>query len=406
MMVHIGSDGMIRAAHLLLLAVSVISVEDNDMEKGTNTHIKPVPRPKDSPIPGRFWDAPRNCNPHPYTFTRNTDICSRYRDIVLLIAVKTHFPHIDTRTVIRKTWGAKGLNSNFNVVVVFFFATPKNVHTQRAIEREHRKYKDIAQEDFVEDFRNLTTKVMGIFKWAQTYCSNAQNVMVTDDQIVIDMYKLVPYVIEHSGPGMQHFKLCYLYPCCTRVHRSRQTKYGLTKEEYKSNAFPSYCSGTAYIVSLSTAKALFSMSLQTPYLFMDDVYVGILAAKLNFTFLDSYKAFAGIGNTPSLMKNFMDSKYLTSPIMIGITDFDYRGKENYIMKQVWSHIQTSHSKEDEIEKNVVVIYEKDDGGKDMASWSELSFLNFLELGLIACVLVIIFAVTLNRKSKKSANKLV
>ena len=83
-------------------------------------HIPPVIRHKDSVIPPYYFNSPHNVNPHPYKYLyNNPTICAQYRDVFLLLMVKTTFAHYARRKTIRETWGAPYNMPNVVMPLVF-----------------------------------------------------------------------------------------------------------------------------------------------------------------------------------------------------------------------------------------------------------------------------------------------
>ncbi|XP_064625663.1 beta-1,3-galactosyltransferase 5-like [Lineus longissimus] len=310
--------------------------------------IPPKPRDREkSAIPESFFTAPLNSNPHNYTFLINEPkLCLNQPDIYLLILIRTIYSQADRRQAIRQTWANQRNFPNHQVILVFLFGVTEDKKDQRGIEDESRRYGDVVQEDFKDTYGNLTLKDVMAFKWAWLYCPHAKFVLVGSDEVVIDVFKLVPF-LEYSMLRTNkreinnRFVLCHLYPCCTKVHHEHP-KYGVSVKKYSGNAWPNYCSGTTYIVPSDVIRKLYAMSWDTPSFMPDDAWIGVLAEKLGLTFHDSFKTFAGIRNNPTVMKYFTADNYFNSEVMIGVLDYDFPGQESVMMKRVWQLILDHH----------------------------------------------------------------
>jgi Galactosyltransferase len=61
----------------------------------------------------------------------------------------------------------------------------------------------------------------------------------------------------------------------------------VTKEEWPEDSYPTYCSGSAFVLSTDVASSMFRISLEVPFFWVDDFYItGLLPLKLgNITHL-------------------------------------------------------------------------------------------------------------------------
>jgi hypothetical protein len=321
------------------------------MRKGRMIRPPSIPtKPRDperSAIPESFFSAPLNCNPHNYTITINEPkLCLNKPDVYLLILIRTIYSQADRRQAIRQTWANQRNFPKRQIILLFLFGATSGQKDQRGIEEESRRYGDIIQENFRDSYENLAIKDVMAFKWAWLYCPHAQFVLVGSDEVVIDVFKLVPF-LEYSvlrtdtEQFNKRFTLCHLYPCCTKVYR-QHPKYSVELTKYEGNAYPNYCSGTTYIVPSNVIGKLYSMSWDTPSFMPDDAWIGVLAEKLGLTFHDSFRTFTGIRNYPTAMKHFIADDYFESEVMIGVLDYDFPGQEAVTMKRMWQLILKHH----------------------------------------------------------------
>ena len=59
-------------------------------------------------------------------------------------------------------------------------------------------YGDIARGDFIDDYFNMTYKtVLGLY-WMTIYCPKATFVMKVDDDVMVNIYKLVDFLQEYN----------------------------------------------------------------------------------------------------------------------------------------------------------------------------------------------------------------
>ena len=58
------------------------------------------------------------------------------------------------------------------------------------IQNEHLLYGDIVQGDFVDTYRNLSLKAVVGNLWVSKFCSKAEFVVKTDDDMFVDLYEV------------------------------------------------------------------------------------------------------------------------------------------------------------------------------------------------------------------------
>ena len=224
-------------------------------------------------------------NPHDFKVNiNNPNICSA-SSIFLVIFVHSAVDHFQKRKTIRDTWASVTEYHDRSIRTVFLLGQIKDPKLQTKVEEEAQKYNDIIQEDFIDDYRNLTYKhIMGL-KWVTKYCSHANAVVKVDDDTVVNTFKLV-WVLETIVQQSRDNSIEDIIYCSlvkeSIPFRDPENKWYVSKNEYPAEKYPTYCSGYAYITTPGLVKQLYELSLRTHYFWIDDVYItGILAAKLN-----------------------------------------------------------------------------------------------------------------------------
>lgn len=62
--------------------------------------------------------------------------------------------------------------------------------------------------------------------------------------------------------------------------RESKSKWFVSKDVYPDEKYPDYCSGSSYLMNTNDAKKIYSVSNQTNFFWIDDVFVtGILRSK-------------------------------------------------------------------------------------------------------------------------------
>ncbi len=314
-------------------------IDLDDLAAPESLRPQPVPQAKDSVIPHHLYTAPQNSNPHAYPYLINSPSSCR-ENLFLLVLIRTKPSHTASRAAIRATWGAQR-RANFTQQLVFLVGTEPNI----SIVSESLLYGDIVQEDFVESYANLTLKTAMAYKWTQLFCRTAKFVLIADDDIVVDIYKLTAYlhsIEDNPSPG---FVLCYLYHCCRpALWQGLPHDVGPHGRLYRGIYYPQYCAGAAMAAPLAAINKLYLMSLDTPQFAPDDAWVGVLAEKLGLTFVDTFKSYSGLhSNTESVIGSFNHSQYLSSPVMVGVLNGTRpQGTLSANMHRLWGTIQRQH----------------------------------------------------------------
>lgn len=101
----------------------------------------------------------------------------------------------DRRIAIRQTWGQYASGSNFSMA--FLIGTTKNQSTEISLEAESDQYGDIIRAHFLEDYYNLTLKTISMLEWVDTYCSRVPFILHVDDDVFINVKRVMSFIDEH-----------------------------------------------------------------------------------------------------------------------------------------------------------------------------------------------------------------
>ncbi len=156
------------------------------------------------------------------------------------------------------------------------------------VKEEQRIHGDVVQEDFLDTYRNLTLKTIMGLRWTSLYCSNAKFVLKIDDDVILNTKNFIEYLELERNQNLTKMFLCNLFYDAP-VIRDPSSKWFVTYEEYQSEHWGKYCEGPAYLMTGDLVEPLFNMSFQVRKLHLEDVYVGMLGAKLNASFVGIYE---------------------------------------------------------------------------------------------------------------------
>ncbi|KAI0207186.1 Lactosylceramide 1,3-N-acetyl-beta-D-glucosaminyltransferase [Lamellibrachia satsuma] len=218
-------------------------------------------------------------NPHPFRYLLNTQHACDDKDIFVLVYVHTAPSHHKRRSVIRQTWGSRKYYTEKIKVVFVMGRTNDGLEVQNALEYESDVYRDIVQEDFLDSYHNLTYKGIAALKWVSNFCGHAKFVLKTDDDIFVNMFTLLRHLksLYNLKTNSQGLLMCLVW---YRMKVMRTGKWKVPKSEFKDDYYPTYCSGSAYIMSVDVAIAMHRVSYDVPFFWVDDFYItGLLPLK-------------------------------------------------------------------------------------------------------------------------------
>nr|XP_054767257.1 beta-1,3-galactosyltransferase 5-like [Lytechinus pictus] len=272
-------------------ATTTQSIPDNvdDKVKGNPATIqKPSSREALSWRKKIHWES--KIDQHDYRILINPrNICKQSENITLLILVKTRVSSIEERNIIRETYGHGIVKYNVSATILFLLGRESTYNSiaQVDLQKEADLHGDILQEDFIDTYYNLTTKLIMGFKWASMSCSNTYFVMSTDDDCIVDIVNLANDLESNtSSTFLSNFALAERainwFP-----HRDPGDKWYTPRELYSADRWLPFPRGYGYVVSREVAHLLYQASQKiAPPAPWDDVYCGILLHSLGIEMQD------------------------------------------------------------------------------------------------------------------------
>ena len=223
-------------------------------------------------------------NPHPFSYIFNpADLCSAYHDnrrLRLLILVKSAASHFELRNVIRTTWGTKVKEGRH---MEFAFLLGHSGEHLDIIDKEYRTYVDIIQENFIDAYHNNTYKTIMAYNWVVKYCDVAKIVLFLDDDTYLNMDVLNQYLRSIlNNKSVESLFSGYISPAAEPC-RDRKLPWYISWKDYPYDRYPDYLGGFAMFASMDVVKLFQAVIPYVRHLPFDDVFIGIVAYKLNIT---------------------------------------------------------------------------------------------------------------------------
>lgn len=148
-----------------------------------------------------------------------------------------------------------------------------------SLEAESYMYSDIIRGRFIDSYNNLTLKTISSLEWVDTYCSRASFVLKTDDDMFINVLRLMSFIEKHqSNERVIYGRLAKKW----KPIRNKRSKYYVSPQQYFPSVFPQFTTGPAYLISGTAIHDLYTKALAQTYLKLEDVFTtGIVAQLVN-----------------------------------------------------------------------------------------------------------------------------
>lgn len=198
------------------------------------------------------------------------------KDMNLVVIVMSAPTHFDARTAIRQTWGHFGQRSDMSVL--FMLGATLDTKVESILRKEQHMYNDVIRGRFLDSYSNLTLKTISTLEWVNTYCSRVKYLLKTDDDMFINVPRLLAFVNKHARDRNVIFgRLARKW----KPIRNRKSKYYVSQVQFQQSLFPDFTTGPAYLLSSDTVSRLYDAALNQTYLKLEDVFTtGIVAHKL------------------------------------------------------------------------------------------------------------------------------
>lgn len=246
---------------------------------------------------------------HPFTYLHvPIDVCTSSgaaSDPFLLLVVKSDVNHIAHRMAIRATWG---ITSKPGLKVVFLLGYSSLMKT--FIQMESNTYKDIVQENFLDDYRNNTLKTIMGFNWVSSHCSGANFAFFVDDDYIVNIKYIWDHLHRIYDSGTRSIIMGYVWENAKPV-RDKNSKWFIPMSVYSEETWPPYASGGSMIVTPDIVNKLSNQFKFVKPIFVDDVYLGILCKKLGITWVHESRFY--VQYRPDLMGYLFSSHGYGTP---------------------------------------------------------------------------------------------
>lgn len=209
----------------------------------------------------------------------NAELCGNNfgENIRLLIIISSAPAHRDARLAIRQTWGHYATRRD--VVIVFILGATTSQSLEDSLEAETFMYNDIIRGRFIDSYNNLTLKTVSTLEWVDSYCHQVPFLLKTDDDMFINIPKLLSFIDKHRMDKKTIFgRLAKKW----KPIRNKKSKYYVSPQQYYPPVFPQFTTGPAYLITCDAVHDIYNKALNQTYLKLEDVFTtGIVAQLVN-----------------------------------------------------------------------------------------------------------------------------
>ncbi|XVF43124.1 hypothetical protein PTKIN_Ptkin02bG0015400 [Pterospermum kingtungense] len=178
---------------------------------------------------------------------------SRQRPVDLFVGVFSTANNFKRRMAVRRTWMQYPEVRSGIFAVRFFVGLHKNHIVNAELWNEARTYGDIQLMPFVDYYSLITWKALAICTFG-TKVVSAKFVMKTDDDAFV---RLDEVMASLSRINVTRGLLYGLINSDSRPHRSTDSKWFISPEEWSEEKYPPFAHGPGYVVSNDIAKAVY-----------------------------------------------------------------------------------------------------------------------------------------------------
>ncbi|KAJ9579083.1 hypothetical protein L9F63_024814, partial [Diploptera punctata] len=204
----------------------------------------------------------------------NVELCPDLgKNMKLIIAVTSAPSHKDARMAIRQTWGHYRQRNDMNIA--FLIGSTNNKSLSEELQQENKLYGDLICARFLDSYNNLTLKTISMLEWVDNYCNHVSFVLKTDDDMFINIPKLLNFIEKHAKEKKVIFgRLAKKW----KPIRNKKSKYYVSPNQYQPPVFPDFTTGPAYLMTGDVIHDLHTAALGKTYLKLEDVFItGIVA---------------------------------------------------------------------------------------------------------------------------------
>ena len=215
-------------------------------------------------------------------------------NLYIVVCVISHVNNFNLRKQWRKSMRSISLTNlpsqidspGYKIVFLVAEGSPEDLKTKESLQKEHMDHGDIIQPGFQEHYQNLVFKSLAMLDWFDRTCHGAQFLLKIDDDVFLNLPKVVQIVQTTQRQNMKSFNNLLLGKNApdVRVHRNKTDKWYVPETVYNKTMYPAYVFGAAYIMSKMAVHQIRSQCAEiTPFNIEDVIVTGICRDRAGIT---------------------------------------------------------------------------------------------------------------------------
>ncbi|CAH1773106.1 unnamed protein product [Owenia fusiformis] len=256
-----------------------------DMKQSTNS----TRNEKRTSTPKQFFAA-KLVNAHfdDYTFVQNPVIKDTGKQtesenvILVLVMSDSNVVSKSFRTVLRDAIGNVSIVKKWRLKILFLIGTnPTESSNMMRVKEESRQFGDIILGDFPDDYLSFTIKTAMAYRWVLQYYAKVKYILRITQDVIINPYNLVNLVesIKTKNPEKDSIIMGLVITGAKPTFNHPRWAYKSTIPWPPGVPYPPYPAGPAVLSSIAATMAINTAICDTPVIFPDDCYLGIIAEK-------------------------------------------------------------------------------------------------------------------------------
>jgi len=204
---------------------------------------------------------------------------SLIHESTILVFVESKDSNREKRKQIRDTWANRKVYSEYHhnpIYVIFAVGLSPNVFLSnktdpilRDVIEEADKTKDILLLNMMDIYDNLTIKGFLTMMWIASQGFQSNYVMKTDDDTILNMFAWFQIVKKIQMNGIRCLLVGHIWK---KASVRRHNKYTVDQSEYSYQRYPSYASGSGYLMTRLAMVRILEAALYLPSFILEDVY--------------------------------------------------------------------------------------------------------------------------------------
>ncbi|KAK7079772.1 Beta-1,3-galactosyltransferase 5, partial [Halocaridina rubra] len=135
----------------------------------------------------------------------HVEFCNNTYPFMLAI-VPSGVANKDRRNTVRNTWAHPKYYKHTGIRAVFVLGATQDLKLQDEVDKEVKQYNDIIQNNFLDNYRNLTYKTMSWLTWVTKHCQEVPFVVKIDDDVIVNPFHLKKYLVLQLSKQYENAK--------------------------------------------------------------------------------------------------------------------------------------------------------------------------------------------------------